>query len=77
MIKQLKCPYCKDSWLFVSNYDYGSDYENLGYQGSCKCGRFNKIVSWKKTREQAIEDWNNIIEITTKNGSDMRKDGAE
>ena len=67
MIKQLPCPYCKDSWLFISKYDYGSDYENKGYQGTCKCGRFNKIVSWNKTKEQAIEEWNNIIESEADN----------
>ena len=65
MIKQLKCPCCKASWLFVSSYDY-SKYGSLGYKGACKCGRFNKIVSWNKTREQAIEEWNNIIAIDTK-----------
>lgn len=70
MIKQLPCPYCKDSWLFASKYDYSSDYENLGYQGSCKCGRFNKIVSWNKTKEQAIEEWNNIIAITMEGGAE-------
>ena len=42
MIKQLPCPKCGDSWIFASEYDYGSDYENLGYQGTCKCGIFNK-----------------------------------
>ena len=61
MIKQLPCPYCKDSWLFASKYDYGSDYENLGYQGTCKCGKFNKKVTWNKTKERAIEEWNSII----------------
>lgn len=69
MIKQLPCPYCKSSWLFVSSYDY-SNYGNLFYQGSCKCGRFNKIVSWNKTKEQAIEEWNNIIAITMEGGAE-------
>ena len=69
MIKQLPCPYCKDSWLFASEYDYGSDYENLGYQGTCKCGIFNKKVTWNKTKEQAIEEWNCIVESEAKNES--------
>lgn len=62
MNRLIPCPYCNDSWLFVSEYDYGSDYENLGYKGSCKCGKFNEKVNWNKTREQAIEEWNNLIE---------------
>lgn len=61
MSKLLPCLYCKDSWLFASKYDYGSDYENLGYQGTCKCGKFDKKVTWNKTREQAIAQWNYII----------------
>ena len=69
MIKQLPCPYCKDSWLFVSDYSYGSAYENLGYRGSYKCGKFNEKVTWNKTKEQALEEWNYII-------MEM-KDGAE
>lgn len=62
MIKLLPCPYCKDSWLFVSDYDYGSAYENLGYQGACKCGKFSKRVTWNPTKDQAVEEWNYIIE---------------
>ena len=69
MITPLKCPYCKQSWIFVSKYDYSSDYENKGYQVNCKCGRFNKIVSWNKTKERAIEEWNNIIAIDMKGGA--------
>ena len=68
MSKQLKCPYCKDSWIFVGQRGYGSEYNAIVYQGSCKCGRFNKTVNWHKTKEQAIEEWNNIIEIEAKNG---------
>ena len=68
MKKLLRCPECNDSWLFASEYDYGSDYENLGYQGTCKCGKFNKKVTWNKTKEQAVEEWNSLIESET----DMR-----
>ena len=62
VMKLLPCPNCGDSWMFASEYDYGSDYENLGYRGTCKCGFFDKKVTWNKTQEQAIEEWNYIIE---------------
>ena len=62
MNKLLPCPKCNDSCLFESVYDYGSDYENLGYHGTCKCGQFDRSVSWSKTKEQAIEEWNLLIQ---------------
>ena len=61
MIKLLPCPYCKASWLFVSSYDY-SKYGSLGYKGACKCGKFSKRVTWNPTKDQAVEEWNYIIE---------------
>ena len=64
--KLLPCPLCNDSWLFASEYDYGSDYENKGYHGTCKCGQFEKYVSWNKTREQAIEEWNLLMQGNSK-----------
>ena len=67
MIKLLPCPYCKDSWLFVSDYDYGSA---CYYQGACKCGKFNKRVTWNKTKEQAIEEWNYIMSEVVRNATD-------
>ena len=64
MNRLLPCPKCNDSWLFASENDYGSDYENLGYHGTCKCRQFDRNVSWNKTREQAIEEWNlNVAEV--------------
>ena len=54
------CPYCKDSWLYVSDGDYGSGYESKGYRVECQCGFAWKSMGWKKNKEEAIKEWNGV-----------------
>ena len=53
----LKCPYCKDACLYVSDGDYYSGYESRGYRISCNCGHAWKTVPWCNTKEEAIKIW--------------------
>lgn len=57
----IKCPKCNDAWIFASENDYGSDYENLGYRGTCKCGKYKNLVHWHQTKEEAIKEWNSLV----------------
>lgn len=54
------CPYCKESWLYVSDGGYTSGYESKGFRVSCKCGFAWKSIEWQKTKEEAIKKWNDI-----------------
>lgn len=54
----IPCPYCKESNLYVSDGDYYSGYESHGYRVHCRCGFAWRTVGWRKTKEEAIEEWN-------------------
>ena len=57
------CQHCGDAWLYASEYDYGSDYENKGYRVSCTCGHAWKTLNkWYKTKTEAIREWNKIAD---------------
>lgn len=56
--KLTPCPRCGDISLYVSDGDYYSGYESLGYRVSCRCHYAWKAVSWCRTKEEAIEKWN-------------------
>ena len=57
----LKCPYCNDAWLYVSDGGYTSGYESKGYKIECRCGFAWKNIDWKPTREEAIKIWNDKV----------------
>lgn len=51
----LKCHYCNEAWLYVSDGGYTSGYENKGYKMSCRCHFAWKNTEWKPKREEAIK----------------------
>lgn len=55
------CPKCNKSWLYVSDGDYYSDYESKGYRVNCSCGYAWKAISWQKTEQEAIQEWNRRV----------------
>lgn len=57
------CQHCGDIWIYASENDYGSDYENMGYRISCTCGHAWKALNqWYKTKSEAIIEWNKIAD---------------
>lgn len=62
--KLRQCPYCRDSWLYSSDGSYTAGYENLGWKTNCRCGfAWKPANKWFKTKEEAIDDWNNRPEV--------------
>ena len=62
MSNELKpCPFCHQSWLYASTGDYGSGYEAHGYRVECRCGFAWKAITWQKTKQEAIEEWNKVV----------------
>ena len=57
----LKCPYCNEACLYVSDGGYTSGYENNGYKMSCMCHFAWQNTDWKPTREEAIKMWNDKV----------------
>ena len=55
------CPFCHDSWMYVSDGDYYSGYESYGYRVECRCRWAWKQIGWQKTEEEAIEKWNRKV----------------
>lgn len=56
------CPFCKDSTLYISDGDYDSGYESFGYRVSCNCHYAWNAISWCNTKEEAISNWNRIVD---------------
>lgn len=54
----LKCPYCNEAWLYVSDGGHTSGYESNGYKMSCRCHFAWQNTEWKPTKEETIIDWN-------------------
>lgn len=68
MMNKLKpCPYCKTIWICASVGDYGSDYEEHRYRVECRCGFAWKTITWRKTKQEAIEAWNRRASDESKN----------
>ena len=58
-MKKLKpCPFCGDAWIYISDGSYTSGYESFGYKVECRCKGSFMAMSWKITKEEAIEAWN-------------------
>ena len=55
------CPHCQKIWLFASDGDYYSDYEKEGYRVNCACGYAWEVISWQKTKLDAINAWNKKV----------------
>lgn len=56
----LPCPFCGDSWFFVSDNTYGADYENKGYTVCCKC-EFHQGIGYFKAKEATAKYWNHLV----------------
>ena len=58
------CPRCGDISLYVSDGDYYSGYESLGYRVSCLCHYAWNAITWCDTEEEAIAKWNSQVDKT-------------
>ena len=56
------CNNCGLAWIYASMGDYFSEYENKGYKINCECGKAWSAIDWKKTKEEAVEEWNRYID---------------
>ena len=55
------CPFCGDAWIYISDGSYTSGYESFGYKVECRCKGSFMAMSWKITKEKAIEAWNRRV----------------
>ena len=77
----LKCPYCNEALIYVSDGGYTSGYENNGYKMSCMCHFAWQNTDWKPIREEAIKMWNDKVnevkKIEKRNIPNANKQGHE
>ena len=52
----LKCPYCNEALIYVSDGGYTSGYENNGYKMSCMCHFAWQNNDWKTASKQKVKN---------------------
>lgn len=55
------CPFCKDNVIVIADIDYEDGLKD-GFRILCKCGWSKRIIRWHKTKEDLINNYNELVQ---------------